>query len=62
MKNIQIHFAKYLEKNIWDELKQRKVLLVGVRKNYLIYVNGSRKEKEGDYNRFRILVKSCSSR
>lgn len=58
MENIQVHFAKYLEKHIWDEKNQKKVLLIGVKKNNLQYINGSKKELSGNYNRFRILV-SC---
>ncbi|MCK5613289.1 hypothetical protein KAR91_66060 [Candidatus Pacearchaeota archaeon] len=53
---IQQHFAKYLEKSIWNYLTEKKVILKGVRSDFLQYQNGKTEEKNGNYTDFKILV------
>ena len=54
----QSHFAKYLNRQIYNKETGALVELKGVRKGYLMYQNGQPTEEKGEYDNFLIVVNS----
>lgn len=54
----EVHFAKFLDRPIWNCITEREVILKGVRKDTVLFLNGKPQEQEQSIMDFRVIVDS----